>query len=68
MDIHKDYFVTYGYIPEGSHTYSLNSIVFHTLYTDTYKLSPGKLALYLEEEVSKFIDCPSLVILNYWEM
>lgn len=64
----KEYFVSFGYIPEGSHSYTFNSIRVKTLEMRVKNLTPGELAQYLEEEVSDMMDAPSAVILNYWEL
>lgn len=64
----KEYFVSFGFIPECSHSYTLNSIRVKTLEMRVKDLTPGQLAQYLEEEVSDMIDNISVVILNYWEM
>jgi len=67
-DMERKYFVTYGFIPEGSFGYILNSMEISTLEMHVKDMSPGQLAEYLEREVSDTIDLPSVVIINYWEM
>ena len=64
----KEYFVTFGFIPEGHHHYTFNSIRVKTLEMRVKDLTPGELAQYLEEEASSILDNPSVVIFNYWEM
>jgi hypothetical protein len=64
----KKYFVSYGFIPEGGSGYMLNSMEINTPEMCVKDMWPGQLAEYLEREVSNAIDCPSVVILNYWEM
>jgi len=68
-DMEKKYFVTYAVNEYGG--LAVGSMNITTLEVKVKNMSPGKLAEYLEEEVTRNLNLERYqiaTILNYWEM
>lgn len=61
--VENHYFVTFGVT--GAHGYFLDS---KEVIVNDYGLSPGMLAQYIQNVVSKETNDPSVVIINFWKL